>query len=551
MGYFVTSQGTTIDNAGVESITYFNTFQGKKIASISVVRLHPFGTSMDNTSQDATKWIQKAGNRLHMNTVESKLMMQMQFHEGELVIPKVMAESEKILRDRNYIEDVSIRLVPVDNNPDEVNVIIVSKDKFEYGVNFGVSKDNSDLEIVNANMFGLGHRLTFGLAQKNAFLPKVGVYSSYHIDNIFGKFINSTIGFSDTYLKKDYVFSIDRQFLTSQEENVGGASFDHVSRYNYIAEDHPIAMDTTVAYVTSDLWFAHAFSGPKNLLNKTILSFRYYHQVFDLLPDKSFGKSEFLRNHDFFVTGVGFSSRNLYKNSLVYGYGVTEDIPYGHYFQINAGLDKSQFGVWPYMGFSLSNAIIGSEGSYFFGQIALDGFLDNNTVKQGTLLVKGNFFSRKFFAQGDPVRQFINIELQGGINRLDEEYITINNHYGIRDFHTNELRGKCRLKLNFETVRYLRWSFYGFKFTNYLYADLAFLSDRLKTILSQDFYAGIGTGIRIFNESLIFKIIDIRLSWFPILPPEGMSHFGANYQGITKSTFDDFLGKKPEVIRYQ
>ena len=94
-------------------------------------------------------------------------------------------------------------------------------------------------------------------------------------------------------------------------------------------------------------------------------------------------------------------------------------------------------------------------------------------------------------------------------------------------------------------------NFYGFKFTNYLYADFAFLSDKLRTIFSRDFYAGIGTGLRIYNESLIFKIIDIRLSWFPVLPPEEINHFGANFQGITKSTFDDFLGKKPEVIRYQ
>ena len=468
MGYFLTSSGTTINNTGVESNSYFKIFEGKKIASIRFVKLHPFGTSIHDTTLVADRWIEKAGNRLHMNTVEYKLRMQLQFHEGEKVMPQLMAENEKLLRDRNYIEDVAIRLVPVVDNPDEVNVIIISKDKFEYGVNAGVSPDNSNLEVVNENMFGLGHRLIVGMAQKNAYLPEVGVYSSYHVDNLFGKFINSTIGFSDTYIKKDWNISVERQFLTSLEENVGGALFDNVSSYNYIAEDHPIALDTTVAYTTSDLWFAHAFTSQRNLQNKTILSFRYYHQDFNRKPDNSFGKSEFLRNHDFFLTSIGFSKRNLYKNNLVYGYGVTEDIPYGHYYEINAGLDKSQFGVWPYLGFSLSNAFMGKEGNYYCGQVALDGFFDSGIVKQGTFLASGKFFSKKFFAYGDPVRQFAKVELLAGLNRFDEEYITIDNHFGIRDFHTSDLRGKCRLKFNFETVRYLKMNFYGFKFTNYL-----------------------------------------------------------------------------------
>ena len=551
MGHLFTTQGPVIDHAGVQSISYFKLFSGKKIASIRFIRLHPFGTSIHDTTLVATRWPEIAGNRLHMNTVKSILHRQLLFQPGENVDPILMAENEKVMRDLNYIEDVSFRLEPVENATDEVNVLVISKDKFEYDVNASLSHDNSDLEFVNENMFGVGHRLKIGMAQKNAYLPEMGIYSSYYADNLFGKFINSTIGFSDTYIKKDWYFTVEKQFLTSKEVNVGGISFDHVAKYNYIAENHPIELDTTVAYVTGDLWFSHVFHTNKSLFNKTILSFRYYRQRFDRQSDESFGVNKFLRNHDFFLTGIGFSKRKLYKNNLVYGYGVTEDIPYGHYFEMKAGLDQSQFGVWPYLGFSLSHAFIGNEGSYYSGQAAMDGFLDNGTLKQGSLLLSGNFFSKKFFAFGDPVREFVKIELLGGINRFDEEYLTIDNHFGIRDFHTNDLKGNCRLKVNLETVRYLKLNFYGFKFTNYLYADFAFLSDKLKSIFTQNFYAGIGTGLRIYNESLIFKIIDIRLSWFPILPPEGMKSFAANLQGITKSAFDDFLGRKLEVIRYQ
>lgn len=551
LGYFMTSQHASMVQTGIQSSTYFRQFDGKKIASIRFVRLEPFGSSLQDTTMVATKWIEKTGNKLHMNTSGSKLSMQLLFKAGEQVNPLLLAENEKLMRDLSYLEDVAIRLDPVENNPDEVSVTIITKDKFEYGVSLSLSADNSDVEFVNENMFGLGHRVSLGMAQKNSYLPEMGIYFSYQVNNILGQFVNSTFGYSDTYLKKGWNLGAEKQFLTSQERNGGGFSYEHVSKYNYIAEDHPIQLDTTVAYVSGDIWFMHAFPISNNQLDKSLLSFRFYHQEFDKGADDSFGKSEFLRNHDFFMTSLSFSRRNLYKNNLIYGYGVTEDIPYGHYYEVTGGLDKSQFGTWPYLGISVNNAFIDKEGRYYGGKLAIDGFLDQGSVKQGTILASMNFFSKKFYALGDPLRVFINLELLGGINRFREEYITIDGRFGIRDFHTNELRGNDRLKLNMEAVRYLRWNFYGFKFTNYLYTDCAFLSKRAASILSDDFYVGIGAGLRIYNESLVFKIVDIRLSWFPLTPPEGMSPFGTNLQGLTKSRFDDFMGRKPDMIRYQ
>ncbi len=551
LGYFITSQHASIVQTGVQSSSYFKQFSGKTIASIRFIRLHPFGTSLQDTSMVATKWIEKTGNKLHMNTARIKLGEQLLFKTGEAINPLLMAENEKLMRDLSYLEDVSFRLDIVENDPDQVNVTIITKDKFEYGVSVSMSADNSDVDFVNENMFGLGHRVSLGMAQKNSYLPEMGIYFSYQVNNILGQFVNSSLGYSDTYLKKGWNFSAEKQFLTSKEKNAGGFSYEHVSKYNYIAEDHPIQLDTTVAYVLGDMWFLHAFPNPKNQLNKVLLSLRYYHQQFDKGADDSFGKSEFLRNHDFFVAGLSFSRRNLYKNNLIYGYGVTEDIPFGHYYQITGGLDKSQFGTWPYLGISLNKAFIDKDGRYYSGKFAVDGFLDNGILKQGTVLANLNFFSKKFYLSGDPFRGFINLEFLGGINRFREEYLTIDGRFGIRDFHANELRGNNRLKLNIEAVRYLRWNFYGFKFTNYLYADCALLSNRAASILTDDFYMGIGTGLRIYNESLVFKIIDIRLSWFPLTPPEGMSPFGTNLQGLIKSRFDDFMGRKPELIRYQ
>ncbi len=477
--------------------------------------------------------------------------MQLLFKAGEMLNPLLLAENEKLMRDLSYLEDVTFLVQADEQNLDEVKIVVISKDKFEYAASMSLNSDNSDVEIVNENMFGMGHRLNIGMAQKNAYFPEMGIYFSYRVNNILGKFINSTIGYSDTYKRKGLDFSLEKEFLTSQEENAGGFSFEKVSKYNHISPDHPIELDTTLGYLSNDMWFIHAFTNPVNPQNKTLLSFRYHHQDFNLNKEETLVKSQFLRNHDFFLGGISFTKRNLYKNNQIYGYGVTEDIPYGHYYELNAALDRSQFGTWPYLGLSLSNAFIDKGGRYYNGRFAFDGFLDNGIVKQGSILLSGNFFSNKFFAFGDPFREFVKVEFLGGINRFNEEYLTINGKFGIRDFYSGNLKGTKRLKFNFETVRYLKWNFYNFRFTNYLFTDFAFLSNSMKSIFKQDFYAGIGAGLRIFNESLVFKIVDIRFTWFPLSPPEGISPFGTNLQGLTKSRFEDFLGRKPEGVRYQ
>lgn len=551
LGYFITSQQSTMIQSGVKSISYFSQFEGKKIIEIQFIRLNPFGTSMTDTTLVPQKWFEKTGNRFHMNTTKSKLRMQLLFKSGDLVNPLLMAENEKLMRDLNYLEDVSIILESVENNSGNVKVVVITKDKFEYALNLNLSTNNSDVEIINENMFGMGHRFNIGMAQQNTYLPQMGFYFSYQVNNILGQFINSNIGYADTYLKKGWNISAEKEFLTSLEKNAGGFYLENITKYNRLSENHPLVLDSTIAYSSSDFWFLHAFQNTRNPRNKTLFSLRYYHQKINLNSSATFTQSQFFRNHDFLMTGVSFSSRGLYKNNQIYGYGVTEDIPYGHYYDFAAGLDKSQYGIWKYLSLSLSNAFIDKEGRYYSGRLAFDGFLDNGIIKQGTFLASANFFSNKFYAFGDPIREFIKIEFLGGINRFNEEYLTINGQYGIRDFYTSELRGRNRLKMNFESVRYLKLNFYNFKFTNYFFADIAFLSDSPKTLLNKNFYMGIGTGLRIYNESLVFKIVDIRLTWFPVSPPEGISPIGTNLQGLTKSRFDDFLGRKPEVIRYQ
>jgi len=142
------------------------------------------------------------------------------------------------------------------------------------------------------------------------------------------------------------------------------------------------------------------------------------------------------------------------------------------------------------------------------------------------------------------------MELLSGINRFNEEYLLINRRFGIRDFYSLDTKGSNRLKINIESVRFWGWNYSGFRLANYFFADAAFLSNDLRKIFNDQFYGGIGLGIRVHNESLIFNVLELRLSWIPIAP-KNFNPVIFNAFGQPKARFDDFLGGKPQEILYQ
>jgi hypothetical protein len=248
--FLLTEQATSKYEIGVNSKSYFEAFSGKRIASIQFRRLSPFGPTLQDTTLTVSTWIERTGNQLHVNTTKNKLRSQLLFKEGEIVNPVLMAENEKIIRDLSYIEDVAIVLSPSKLIKDEIDVIIISKDRFEYGFTLEVSPHHSDFSVFNVNMFGIGHRFTTGIATHDAIEPNVGGFFSYRVDNIDGKFINTSVAYYDTYRRNSLNFNIEKQFLSSETRYAGGLFLERAFRSNYIAYKHPIMLDSTKQYHT-------------------------------------------------------------------------------------------------------------------------------------------------------------------------------------------------------------------------------------------------------------------------------------------------------------
>ena len=539
------------EQMGVNSTLYFAPFAGKTIGNIRILQLDVFGPTLQDTLKKASGWIEKAGNAIHMRTTEKKLRGQLLFNPGETVNPQLMAENEKFIRDLPYIQDVSIILK---NSLQEVNVVdilVIIKEKIEYGVNGNLSSNSTEWEITNQNMFGIGHQFSVRMGYHLAESPQMGGDFKYEISDLDGKFIRTGIGYDNDYRRTAFNVFLEKKFIESQEDWAGGLSLERVFADHYLTPYSYTRLDTAASYFNADLWFGQRLKNYTTAatLGNVIISGRYLHQNYYHNESKQFINSLF-RNHDFFLGAIGISKRYLFKNNQVYGYGITEDIPYGRFAEFAAGLDVETNTSRPYFHFNYMKANILKGGAYFKWQAGIGGFINNSQLQQGAILLSSNFFSNFVYFNHHPYRYFVNMELLSGINRFTEEYLVINRRFGIRDFFSTDTKGINRLKINIESVRFWGWNKSGFKFAHYFFGDAAFLSDNLGKILNDKVYAGVGVGIRVYNEALVFNVLEVRLSWIPIAP-RGYTPFIANAFGQPKARFDDFLGGKPQQIPYQ
>ena len=539
------------DQMGVNSALYFEPFADKRIGRIRIQQLDVFGPSLQDTTLLAPGWVGKVGNAIHMKTTEQKLRRQLLFKSDEKVNPQLMADNEMIIRDLPYIHDVAIILSCDEKEDEKVNVLVIVKERFEYGISASMSLTSAEIEVVDQNMFGIGHQFSASIAYDQPEDPNWGGSIRYDISDLGGKFIKTGFGYTNTFRKAGWNVYLDKRFIATNDKWAGGISLQRVFSDNYLTPYSYTLLDTAVSYFNSDIWYGKQLKN-KNIYSSVgniIIAGRYLHQNYYNNPFE-YSQNSIFRNHDFIIGSLGISKRYLFKNNRIYGYGITEDIPYGRYAELALGLNIEANRTIPYFHFLYSKANILKGGAYFKWKVGVGGFLSNSQFEHGTILLSTNYFSNLIYFNRHPYRFFVNLELLSGINRFDEEYLVINRRFGIRDYYSLETMGTNRLKINIESVRFWGWNTFGFRFANYFFADAAFLSNDLKKILKNDFYAGIGLGIRVHNESLIFNVLEIRLSWIPIaLKNDDPFILNAFWQ--PKARFDDFLGGKPQEIEYQ
>jgi hypothetical protein len=492
----------------------FKAFRGVRIRHITIQRLDAFGANVSNPGYFQPTGTEKFLNETHIKTRENIIRKNLVFSEGDTISPLKLSENERILRQLPYIDDARIIVVPVSS--DEADIIVVTKDVYSVGASYtfrGTTKGS--FWLFDKNLIGSGHEFQIEIPYSVNSSDSPGIGLTYYMNNIRKSFANLTLSYYNGLGKRSYGGSIIRNLVTSETKYAGGIT---INQMYTSANLDTLPVPAPLYYNYQDYWVQRSFLVDRNSATRIIGGIRFINDnIFErpqINPDSYYA----LQKKELLLGSIAFSRQKFYKTNLVYSYGRTEDMPYGALFRITGGAERNEFKNRAYL--SADGAIGGSLPSigYFQYSAGIGAFLRSGSTEQGVLATNLLYVSNLSILGRYKIRNFVTIDFTRGFSRYTDEYISILKENGFTGFRNDSLRGGQRVTLSLESVVFTPGSYLGFHFALFGFADMAFLAGTRQIISNGAFVTGIGAGLRIRNDNLVFNTFQIRLGFFPNSP---------------------------------
>lgn len=538
--------------------TPFIPYQQKVIKKIKYVRLEPFGPTIYDTTKTATSWLAKTGNNLQFKTNERVIRNNMLFDSGDKVDPELFSDNERILRTLPYIVDAKILVDKVSENSDSVVVTVITKDVWSEA--FGLSTTDftsGQLDIWNNNILGFGKEARHSIFWDDQEKQTLGYEGQFKVKNLYGSFTELHLDYLNRFGTKSYFGKAERKFFSSNIRTAGGLEIGKTKSHGDIRIGDTLLTNKFYDVNYFDFWLGRSFPIPtKNLLLKQksniVFSMRFINNDFKERP-KETDDLFFHRFHKrtTYLGSIAFSKQSFRRSSLIYSYGRIEDVPYGALVNLTGGLEVNEFYTRPYLGLHASHSKSLPMGGYIYSGANFGGFLRNQKIEQGVLGINALYFSRLLNHGANKSRIFVKTSFSRGINRFDDELISINNKEGIVGLRSDHLYGNQKILLNLESVTFSPYYIYGFRVAFYLFSDLGWIcSTSQRPAYEGKFYTGHGFGFRFRNERLAFNTIQLRLAWYPKVPMDSNPSY-IQFSGENRLRIENFFAKAPEIIKFR
>ncbi|WP_242916295.1 hypothetical protein [Pontibacter liquoris] len=527
----------------------------KIVRRIDIVSLDAFGYSINDSTRKPQNILEKAGNSLHVKTGRGLIRNKLLFEKMEPLEPLALVESERLLRQTDYLLDARIIVNEETTTNDSVDVFVITKDIFTLGGSgsFTPSSGSGRISLRELNFLGQGHQFRTGY-RFNLDRPRPWELSgSYRIENISKSYISADINYvNENYYKEKSAF-LRRDFYATNTKYAGAVGVSYIDERLLLPSlpEDTVAQYGQLSYSRRDAWLGRSFKFKSYNLGyeskgRMIAAARVIDTRYGTTPTDNF------QNNTLLLGSLGYSIRKYYKDRYLFGFGRTEDIPAGALLTITSGFEKGALTNRRYFGASTSLARYSKSFGYLYGSVNYGTFLRNSNREQGVLEVQSLYFTKLYEWQEWKLRHYIQGRATFGINRHPEELLSINNESGLRGFRSDRVRGSRRVTLNYEANLYTPLSLFGFRLAAVAFADVAWLSTGNKSSpFKETPYRGYGLGVRLRNEYLAFSTIQFLVSYYPRLPVNEDRSFKTFGSSRSYYDFTDFRFSSPGVADFR
>lgn len=532
----------------------YSSFEGKTIRNINIVTLDPFGFSIGDSIKPQPGFISTTGNKIHIQSRNFTIRNLLLIRKNQPFDSLLVKESERLVRNMNYVSDVSFTVKSVSAKSDSVDIFIRELDKWSIIPGGSISDSRIGMNIRENNFIGMGHEF------QNSFTwnHEKGAYAfstNYYIPNIRNTFINSTLNFNiDEFGNSTRSFAIDRPFFSPFAKWAAGVSFaqfrrDSVFTSNLFPELQKIKFNV------QDYWAGSAiqlFEGNSEHIRTTnfISAARFLRIRFAEKPIDMYDTAHFYASENFYLASLGISTRKYVQDKYIFNFGITEDVPVGKVFNFTGGYQHKNNIGRIYLGGQISYGNYYPWG-YFSSNFEYGTFFIESHSEQAVFKAGANYFTGLIEMGKWKFRQFVKPEFTMGINPFVTDSLTIKDGYGIDGFNSVGLSGTSRLLLTLQTQSYAPWNFIGFRFGPFFNITLGMLGTETKGLKHSKVYSQIGFGVLIKNLHLVMNTFQLSVAFYPSIPGNGNNILKLNSFKTTDFGFNDFEIGKPAKVSYQ
>lgn len=554
----ITRKKATNPTAAVRSEDAFLPFEGKIIRRIEIRHIG-FDKTVYDTTRNIKNTVTRISKALHSNSKEWLIREHLFIRENKPLSPYKVADNERYLRDLDFILDSKIYVVPLHSSKDSVDLVVLTRDVFSLGGSFNPSgATKTRFRLYDVNLLGAGQRVQFNGLLEEGRTPAFTYEALYRKSSIGGTFINGTLGYTQINTgssygeeeEKAYYIRLERPLVSPYTTVAGGMEISRNWSSNFFNLNDSLFRD--YRYLVNDAWIGYNI-GAKNTGNsrgRHFVAIRAFDQHFTRQPYQlGERQSVTYNNRTFVLAGFTFFKQNFYTASYIYGFGRTEDVPYGHNVSVYFGWSKELGQRRPYVGFELEKLFVSRANEFYSVALRTGGYHKNGQLEDVVMLLSGSLTSKLIPVGEWLLRQSFTADYTKIYRPRTSLPLDINNEFGLRYFVADSLWGTTRFHLNTETLAFTPLSIAGFRFAPFTFGEMAVLNGNDEITRDRKPYFGFGGGIRTRNENLVFGTIELRLVYFPRTVAD-LQSFTVRLSSNLRVKYTAGFVKPPGFVRY-
>lgn len=543
--------------AAVKSEAAFMPYQGKIIRKI-IIRHIDFQKTVYDTTKNIKNTLTRLGDKLHSTSKEWVIRDNLFIREGKALNPYKLADNERYLRDLDFLLDAKLYVIPLRESRDSVDVVVLTRDVFSLGGTINpANPSRTRLRLYDANLGGWGQRLQFnGLIEPDRD-PDFIYEFLYRKNSIGGTFVNGTVGYTQLNTgssygeeeEKAYYIRFDRPLVSPYTRYAGGMELSRNWSQNFFNVNDSLFRD--YRYVVNDFWIGYNIgANSNNDRSRHFIAIRGFDQHFTRVPTQEREQQRPLYNDQTFVlASATFFKQDFYTSRFIYGFGRTEDVPYGHHISFITGWTRQRGLERSYFGLDAEKSMVSRLGEFYTVGVRAGAFRYNKRVEDATVLISGELMSRLIPRGEFLFRQSIIVDYTRVFRQRTSIPLDINNEFGLQYFRADSLQGTKRFHLLSETIAFSPWQLLGFRFAPFAFGEMAMISGDHESIFSDKPYFGFGGGIRTRNENLIFGTVELRFIYYP-RTIEDISSFNIRVTSNLRIKYSGTFVRAPGFVRY-